>query len=195
MNKELLTYRFKHIPTLESERLILRPMCVSDYEDMYDYAKDPEMTKYLLWSPHPSADYTKAYLKFVSKRYKSGDFYDWAVVEKSSGRMIGSCGFTSIDVDNRKGEIGYVINRKFQQKGYGSEAAETVLGFGFYDLDLNRIECKIMKENEASFKLAQKLGMTFEGYMRDFMYVKGQYRNIGICSILKEEFLEKHTTE
>ena len=188
MNIELLRYKFKHIPKLHTERLVLRPMSVSDYEDMYDYAKSGELTKYLLWSPHPSSEYTKKYLKFVEKRYRMGDFYDWAIEEKSSGRMIGSCGFTTIDIEHRKGEIGYVINPTFHRCGYAVEAAQAIIEFGFYDLDLNRIECRIMKENEPSFKVAKKLGMTFEGYMRDALYVKGSYRTIGMCSILKEEF-------
>ena len=188
MNPELLKYKFKHIPKLHSKSLLLRAMSASDYTDMYDYAKNSELTRYLLWSPHPSAEYTKKYLKFLEKRYRMGDFFDWAIVEKASGRMIGSCGFTSIDIEHRKGEIGYVINPDFQRRGYAVEAADAILDFGFYDLDLNRIECRIMKENEPSFKVAKKLGMTFEGFLRDAMYVKGEYRTIGVCSILKEEY-------
>ena len=188
MNKELLTYKFKHIPTLTTERLELRKMCVSDAVDMYDYAKRREVTKYLLWSPHPSAEYSKTFLKFVSKKYRSGQFYDWALVERSSGKMIGTCGFTSIDIEHKKGEIGYVINPDFWGLGYAPEAALEMLRFGFSELELNRIECRFMKENEASFKVMKKLNMTFEGYMRDAMYVKGEYRTIGVCSILKDEF-------
>ena len=192
MNGEILTYKFKHIPTLCTERLALRPMQVSDYTDMYDYAKRPELTRYLLWSPHPSAEYSKEFLKFVVKRYRAGKFYDWGVEEKESGRMIGTCGFTSIDVEHRKGEIGYVINPDFHHRGYALEAAAEILKFGFLELDLNRIECRFMQGNAPSLKVMEKLGMTFEGYMRDAMYVKGEYRTIGVCSILKEEYKRKY---
>ena len=188
MNKELLTYKFKHMPTLTTERLVLRKMCALDASDMYDYAKRPVVTKYLLWSPHSSAEYSKTFLKFVSKKYRAGQFYDWAVEEKLSGKMIGTCGFTSIDTEHKKGEIGYVINPDFWGRGYATEAASEMLRFGFEVLELNRIECRFMKENEASFKVMKKLDMTFEGYMRDAMYVKGEYRTIGVCSILNEEF-------
>ena len=188
MNRELLTYKFKHLPTLTSDRLVLRKMNISDASDMYDYAKRPELTKYLLWSPHPSAEYSKTFLKFVEKRYRAGQFYDWGVVEKKSGRMIGTCGFTSIDIEHKKAEIGYVINPDFQRLGYAPEAASAVLEFGFSELELNRIECRFMRENEASLKVMKKLGMTFEGYMRDAMRVKGEFRTVGVCSILKEEY-------
>ena len=188
MNQELITYKFKHIPVIVSDRLFLRPMKLSDYNYMYDYAKRPELTKFLLWSPHPSLEYSKSFIKFVQKRYRAGQFYDWAIEEKESGRMIGTCGFASIDVENRKAELGYVINPDFQHRGYAHEAATQILNFGFAELELNRIECRFMQGNEASFKVMKKLGMTFEGYLRDAIYVKGEYRTIGMCSILKEEY-------
>lgn len=188
MNQDLLIYTFKHIPTLESDRLILRPMRVDDVQDMYDYAKRSDLTKYLLWSAHQSQAYTKEYLKYVVKRYKAGAFYDWAVVEKSSGRMIGTCGFTSIDIEHRRAEIGYVINPDFQRNGYAPEAARIVLEYGFSVLELHRIEARFMKDNEASLKVMRAVGMSFEGYLRDSMLVKGEYRTIGVCSILKDEY-------
>ena len=191
MNQEFINYKFKHMPTLTTERLVLRQMRVSDYEDMYDYAKRSELTKYLLWSPHPSSEYSKTFLKVVMKRYRAGQFYDWGIEEKESGRMIGTCGFTSIDIEHRRAEVGYVINPDFQRRGYAPEAAEEVFKFGFSELDLNRIECRFMQGNYASLEVMKKLRMTFEGYMRDAMYVKGEYRTIGVCSILKEEFEKK----
>ena len=191
MNAELLKYTFKHMPTLECERLVLRPMRVTDAPDMYDYAKRDELTKYLLWLPHPSPSYSKEFLKFVVKRYRAGDFFDWAIEEKESGRMIGTCGFASIDIENKCGEIGYVINPDFQHRGYAPEAARAVIKFGFDELSLHRIQCRFMQENEASFKVAKKLGMTFEGYLRDAIYVKGVYRTVGYCSLMRNEFKSK----
>ena len=188
MDIETIRRLFKNIPTIECERLILRSIKISDAEDVYDYSKRQDLTRYLLWSPHPYIAYTKEYLKYVVKQYRAGNFYDWAVVEKESCRMIGTCGFTSIDVDNRSAEIGYVLNPDFHRRGYAPEAARAVIEFGFRELDLNRIQCRFMKGNDASLKVAEKLGMTFEGYLRDLLYVKGAYRTVGFCSILRDDF-------
>ena len=188
MDDENISRIFKNMPTIECERLILRPIRVSDAEDVYDYSKRRDLTRYLLWQPHSHIGYTKEYLKYVVKQYRAGTFFDWAIEEKSSGRMIGTCGFASIDTRNRSAEIGYVLNPDFHRRGYAPEAAEAVLDFGFRMLDLNRIQCRFMKGNDASLKVAEKLGMTFEGYLRDFLFVKGVYRTIGFCSILREEF-------
>ena len=116
------------------------------------------------------------------------DFYDWAVIERAGGHMIGTCGFTSIDVPNDVGEIGYVLNPDHHGKGYGTEAASCVMRFGFETIGLHRIEAKFMQGNAASLHVMEKLGMQFEGYRRDGMLVKGRYRTVGICSILKEDF-------
>ena len=188
MKKETVCSVFSKIPTVYTDRLILRRMKQTDAEDMFDYAKRQDVTKYLRWYPHQSVKYTSDYLRYVSARYNLGDFYDWAVVEKKSGKMIGTCGFTSFDLPNDSAEIGYVLNPDFHGLGYATEAAAKVIEFGFTTLDLHRIEARFMKENTASLRVMEKLGMTLEGYRRDGMLIKQQYRTIGVCSILKHEW-------
>jgi len=188
MNREEILQRFSNMPTLKTERLTLRPLRVSDAEDMYRYAKNGDVTTYLLWQPHPSLSYTEQYLRYIEKRYRLGEFYDWAVVDNQSGRMIGTCGFTRFDFPNDVGEIGYVLSPEMHGRGFGTEAASRVLAFGFEELRLHRIEVKFMEGNLASLHVAEKLGMTFEGYRRDGMLVKGKYRTIGMSAILAEEF-------
>lgn len=188
MKRERICQIFSDLPRLQTERLLLRRMLVSDAEDMFRYAEREDVTTYLLWSPHPTKGYTADYLRYLQGRYSLGEFYDWAVVEKESGRMIGTCGFTRFDFPHNCAEIGYVLNPDYHGRGYGTEAAARVLRFGFEVLELHRIEAKFMQGNEASLHVMEKLGMTFEGYRRDGMLVKQAYRTIGVCSILRHEF-------
>ena len=188
MKKEKIFKVFTNIPTLHTERLSLRAMHPIDAEDMYDYSRRPAVTKYLLWTEHKNVGYTKDYLFYVGTRYALGDFYDWAIIDLESRRMIGTCGFTRIDAANDCAEIGYVLNPDFHGKGYATEAVKKIIDFGFSELSLNRIEARFMKGNEASLRLMQRVGMTFEGYMRDLIFVKGSYRTVGISSILKSEY-------
>ncbi len=187
MKQDKLKKIFANIPTLKTERLTLRPMRTSDAYDMYEYACRDDVTEYLLWSPHPSVGATHEYLAYIQERYKRGEFFDWAVTLSDSGKMIGTVGFTRIDTQHNVGEIGYVLNPEYHRRGYGSEAAARVLEFGFSTLNLHRLEARFMMGNTASLHLMEKLGMTFEGYRRDSMLVKGKYRTIGICSILENE--------
>ena len=104
MKKETLYNIFSKFPTLETDRLILRAMRVSDAPDMYDYARRAEVTRYLLWNPHPDVGYTRRYLEYLSGRYRLGLFYDWALICKEDGRMIGTCGFVRFDYPHNGAE-------------------------------------------------------------------------------------------
>ncbi len=191
MKKEKIYQAFSVMPILTADRLTLRPMHPTDATDMFDYSKREEVTKFLLWSPHRSVEYTRDYLEYIQNRYALGDFYDWAVIERESGRMIGTCGFTRIDAPNNSCEIGYVINPDFSSRGYATEAARCVLDFAFSKLSLHRAEAKFMKGNDASLAVMKKLGMSFEGYHTDAMFVKGSYRTIGVCAVTEEDFVKK----
>ncbi len=184
MNKDATLRTFRDPPEIHTPRLLLRRMLKGDYRDMFAYAKDPLVTKYLLWEPHPNPNYTLRYLAFVQQKYRSGEFYDWAVVHKKDGRMIGTCGFTSFDFKHSTGEVGYVLNPAYWGQGLASEAVKAVVAFGFRELGLHRVCAKFMKGNNQSLRVMEKCGMTFEGYHRDEMYVKGEFRTIGHASIL-----------
>lgn len=190
MNKHFIYNIFSRIPILDTERLILRRMKVDDAEDMFDYARRADVTKYLIWECHADVGYTREYLQFVQKQYEEGEFYDWAIIDRASGRMIGTCGFTSFDDDNNSAEIGYVLNPDFRGRGLMPEAINEILKFGFLRLNLNRIEAKYMEGNDASRRVMEKCGMSFEGTHRSSMYIKGSYRTVSVCAILRDEFLE-----
>lgn len=188
MKKDILYRLFSHIPTLETDRLILRGMRVSDTEDMFAYARRPSVTQYLTWNPHTDPAETREYLTYVGQRYRTGDFYDWAVVDRESGHMIGTCGFTSFNCPHDTAEIGYVLNPAYQGKGLATEAVRRVLDFGFDELGLHRIEAHFMEGNDASRRLMERVGMTFEGYARESMWIKGRFCTIGTCAILRYEY-------
>ena len=188
MRKESIYRIFSKIPTLETDRLILRKMLVSDAEDVYAYSCRDDVTEFLTWTPHPTPAYTADYLRYLGQRYSVGDYFNWAVVEKKSGRVIGSCGFTRFDFPNDSGEIGYVFHPDFGGRGYATEAAREVLRFGFVALKLHRIEAKYLKGNERSGLLLERLGMSFEGERREAMLVKGAYRTVGTYSMLVREY-------
>ena len=191
MKKETIYKLFSNIPTLETERFILRKITLDDTDDMFEYAKNSAVTKYLTWSPHPDKAYTFEYISYLQNRYKTGDFFDFAIVYKNSGKMIGTCGFTRFFFPHNGAEIGYVLNPDYFGNGIATEVVGRIIKYGFENLALERIEGKFMIENEASRRVMEKNGMIFEGVRRKGMLIKGIYRNIGTCAIIKEDFFEK----
>ncbi|MBQ6702486.1 MAG: GNAT family N-acetyltransferase [Clostridia bacterium] len=192
MQKDTVYRTFKRIPSIETDRLILRKLKVADFEDMYEYSKSDEVTKYLLWRSHPDEQYTRDYLKYIQSRYRAGDFFDWALEHKESGKMIGTCGFAKLDYDNNSAEIGYVINPAFWHKGYASEAVKKVIDFGFHTLNLHRIEARYIVGNEFSRKVMEKCGMIFEGIHRSSLMVKDSFVSVGYCAITADDYISNY---
>lgn len=191
LNKDKVYKLFKHIPTLKTERLTLRKMKVTDAADMYEYSKDPNVTKYLLWESHADISQSLEYLRFLQDKYRAGNFYDWAIVFRENNKMVGTCGFTTLDFSNNSAEVGYVLNRQYWGNGIAPEALNAVIRFGFLELNLHRIEARYMAENLQSRRVMEKCGMTFEGIKRSSMFVKDNYRDIGSCSILSDEYINR----
>lgn len=191
-------FTFEYLPTMKTTRLTLREMKMRDSADMYEYSRLGEVTQFLLWREHPNEAYTKACLKRIRRHYRDFSYYDWAIIYNGTGhddaldsyrgRMIGTCGFASIDEENRVGELGYVLNPGLRGNNIIVEAAMAVMSYGFNELGLNRIEAKYIIGNAASRRVMDKLGMKYEGTMRSSMLIKGLYRDIGLCAILKSEF-------
>ena len=142
----------------------------------------------MLCRPHPSPEESRQYVYSVKKYYTKKEFFDWALEHKESGRMIGTCGFSRIDETNLCAELGYVLNRVYWGQGLAVEAAREVIRIGFEVLSFNRIEARYMVENQASARVLEKLGFTFEGVHRKSIFVKGQFRDIGYYALLKEDY-------
>ncbi len=183
---------FLNLPELNTQRLLMRKMLPCDCDDMYEYASSDEVTRYLLWQPHLTVGVTRLFLQSLQREYSKGRHREWALVCRENNKMIGTCGFTRIDEENKIAELGYVLNPSYWGQGYACEAAEMLISIAFDYLGMQRVEIRYMEENQASRRVGEKCGMTFEGVLRHFMLVKGEYRNIGICSILREEYYEKH---
>lgn len=179
---------FRTIPTLETPRLSLRKILPEDEEDMYEYSKDPETSKFLLWEPHNSRDFTRAHLKYLQVQYQKASFFDWALVLKETGKMIGTCGFTEIYEREKRAEIGYVIAPIFHRQGYAPEALRRVMEYGFDSLGLLSLSGRLMEDNKASEKVLTRLGFQPDESKRESIYKRGKKQRILTYTLTKEEY-------
>ena len=177
-------FDFINIPTLYTDRLILRRLKRSDVDDVYEYSSDPAVSQYLMWSPHSKKAVSRRYLKDITKKYKTAEFYTWGI--EFEGRIVGTVGFNSFNLEYNSAEVGYVISSKYWRLGFATEALRRILKYGFLELNLNRIEIRYMSQNTASLRVAEKCGLRLEGVMKDGIFVKGSYRDVGIAAITRE---------
>jgi len=154
--------------TLETERLLLRRFVADDAQEMFEnYASDDEVTRYLTWQPYKSVDETRDWILGLIDSYEGDENYLWAIVLKDSDTLIGSIGI-KITATHFRGEIGYVIGRKYWNKGFMTEALNAILEFGFKELGITRIQACHHTENIASGKVMQKAGMQYEGCLKSW---------------------------
>ena len=179
---------FSNLPTLETPRLIMRPLTMRDAKDVYDYSKDAEVARFVLWDAHESIAQTRAYLRFILRQYRNGEPASFGIVLKATGQVIGTIGFMWLNTENRAAEVGYSLSRAYWNQGLMSEALDKVLAFSFNFLKLNRVEAQFDIRNPASGKVMLHCGMKPEGTMRQRIYNKGRYVDVEIYAIVADEY-------
>lgn len=177
---------------LQTDRLILRKINLDDIQDIFEYAKDEEVVKWVTWPVHKSIEDTKKYINFILDGYEKNKHLAFVAERKEDKKVIGTVGFAEFFVDHDKAEIGYTFGAKYWGKGYATEAAKKIIEFGFNELGLNRIQAYVFAQNEASKKVLKKSGMQFEGAPRQAFKKDGKYLDLELYAILKSNFEKKN---
>ena len=181
---------FAKLPVVTTADLLLRPMKISDAADIFRYASDPEVARYVLWEPHRSLSDTRAYIRYIRSLYRHGMPSSWAVVHRPSSSVIGSIGFMGYSPVHHAAEIGYSFSREYWNLGYATQALSAVIRTAFRSLpDLNRIEAQHDIRNPASGRVMEKCGMKKEGILRGRLYNKSEYVDVALYAVLRNDLL------
>ncbi|MDP4220594.1 MAG: GNAT family protein [Bacteroidota bacterium] len=183
-----------HPPTIETERLILRPLTLEDAEAVYTYGSDPEVTKNVSFDTHKSIEDSITFLRKILDSYSKGiDPASLGIVTKASSNLIGTIGYLNWNADQKRIEIGYAIAQPYWNKGYVSEAARALIDYLFRNSELERIEAICRVPNVGSARVMEKAGMTFEGILRKRVFFKGELHDMKMYSLLRDEWQGKNS--
>ena len=185
-----------HIGTqiIETERLMLRRFQIEDAEQMFNnWAADPDNVKYLSWSAHKNVSETIKIIESWVNNYNSANYYQWCITVKDTGEVIGGISVVMMTEDAECCEIGYVLSKKFWNRGIMTEALNSVLEYLFNKVNFHRIQLRHDTENVASGKVMLKNGLKREGLLRKSeKSPQGKWRDMVIYSILRDEFKERN---
>jgi RimJ/RimL family protein N-acetyltransferase len=181
---------FSSIPRNFTTRdLHLRPSNATDAESMFTMLSDPESMKY--WCDEPIVDIGAA-VEVLNKDLESdaqGNSMCWAVTLKGHDKMIGKCILFQFNDQNRRAEIGYLLNRKYWRRGLMHQALGAIIDFAFNTLDLHRIEADVDTQNIGSLGLLEKLGFKREGLFRERWFVYNEWQDSVMLGLLKQDWL------
>ena len=175
-------------PTLTTERLRLRSFTLADAPSVQRLAGRREIADTTLTIPHPYGDgVAEDWIEAQASGFEGGRLVTCAVTDAGSGQLVGAVGI-SMDAAHAVAELGYWIGVPFWGRGYATEAARALTGFGFEELQLNRVQARHLVRNPGSGRVMQKLGMRYEGTLRQALKKWGRFEDVAIYAVLAAEW-------
>lgn len=168
---------------LRTERITLRPWRPTDARAVYEYARLPEATKYMLFDTHRSIQDA---IDFVATAPTS-PYRGYAVTIGDDDVAMGGCGLHPAP-EHKKSELGYILHPVIWGKGYATEIVRELIRHGFEDLGFERLYARADERNIGSWRVLEKSGMEREALMRHDMILRGKPVNHYLYAILKSEW-------
>jgi RimJ/RimL family protein N-acetyltransferase len=173
---------------MTGKKCYLAPIDVNDVEKYTEWLNDLEVAKNLILYSHViSLENEKVFLGKLSKEHT------YSVIDNETNELIGNCGFGSIDHLNQTAEVEIFIgNKKYWNKGFGSEALVLLMDYAFKALNLHNIFLRVYSFNERAKKSYEKIGFKLIGKYREALLRNNERHDIILMDILNKEFYQKN---
>lgn len=178
----------KHLgtKTLETDRLVLRKLKLSDAEPLfYGLRNQPE---FLYYTNKERID-LKEQLEIFSgldEKYKNQEYYNWVIELKETKDLVGMINF-HVDNRNESVEFNYATDNRFWGRGIMTEALNAVTKFALEEMHVNRIQGGCVISNLASKRVIEKCGYEFEGVLKSYVKLRDGYHDMNMYSIINKE--------
>jgi RimJ/RimL family protein N-acetyltransferase len=178
----------KERPSIETERMLLRPFKLSDANDVQRLAGDRAVADTTLNIPHPYKDgMAEEWISTHQPKFEAGELLNFAILLRTSSELVGAIALRIVARFERA-ELGYWIGRPYWNNGYCTEAGRAVLQHGFCVLKLNRIHASHIKRNPASGRVMQKLGMVREGCAPQHAKRWDRFEDLELYGVLRHQW-------
>lgn len=180
-------------PVLHTERLLLRAVTPGDAADMFRIMRDPRVTRYFGSAPMVSLNEAAQRIDRINLAWQEQAGVRWAITQRGSGQLLGTCGYWRLVKPHSWAEIGYELAPEWWGQGIVTEAIGAVLQFGFTTMALHRVEAQIHPANVGSRRVLEKLGFVQEGYFHENYYesAEGQFTDTAVFSLLQATWMRR----
>lgn len=178
---------------LRSPRLLLREFIETDYQALWSYHSDERYQRYYpgseLATDRDTRDLLTRFLFWQTETPRSK--YQLAITLPGSGELIGNVGLRKEFADAAIAETGFELAPERWGQGYATEAAATMLDYGFASLRLHRVHAHCVAGNERSVRVLERIGMSLEGRLRKHVQLNGHWTDVLLYGILASEWQER----
>jgi RimJ/RimL family protein N-acetyltransferase len=173
---------------LETARLHIRPIENKDAVELFEYRSDAITNKFQGFIPKKIEEVFEFIKNNPSEFNIVDSWFQLVIIEKKSKKLIGDIGVHFIDTDKKQVELGITIAKKYQKKGFASEALKEIIYYLFNELGKHRITASIDPENNNSIKLFEGIGFRKEAHFIESLFIDGKWVDDVIYAILKKEW-------
>ena len=181
--------RKNNFPTIDLGDYILREQTSEDAADFFHYYADPIVNKYIVSDIPVSLEEARSEINYWIQVYNNNDGIYFGIARKDTNQLIGSAGLSSYNHRHNRIEASYDLAKEYWGKGIMTLALKAIVKYGFEVMNVNRIEAFSLKENIGSRKVLLKSGFNLEGELKQHRKHNGVYTDIGIFSIVKDDYV------
>ncbi len=175
-------------PILRTQRLVLRPFCLEDAPTVQHLAGARAVADTTANIPHPYPDgAAERWISTHSTRFAAGEAAIFAITLLPSGELIGAIGL-EIAREHARAELGYWVGMPYWNQGYCTEAGRAFVEYAFRTLGLHRVHAAHFRRNPASGRVLQKIGMRYEGRLRQHMRKWDSFEDLECYGLLRDEY-------
>lgn len=172
------------VPLITGEQIFLRHLTFKDAPAVYKLFSDPETMS--VDGGHTMSNLQEAYDLIRFYQPENNTAIRLAVIGKHSGQFFGTAGFHKVEMFHKKAEIGGELDRSVWGKKIGTESARLLIKYGFEQLELHRIEARVLPANSRALALVQQMGFEYEGRLRESENWNNQFVDLLLFSLLKK---------
>ncbi|MBS1729751.1 MAG: GNAT family N-acetyltransferase [Bacteroidetes bacterium] len=181
----MLNLNFHPFPILESERLVLRKMILTDAPQLFELRSAEKTMRFIDKEKIASVHVAQTMIQNMDAQMHQNLAITWGISLPRSPYIIGTIGFWRIEAEHHRAEIGYMLHPDFWNKGYITEALHLVIDYGFSIMKLHSIEARINPQNLASRRVLEKQGFQQEGFFKENYYFNGNFLDTAVFSLLQ----------
>jgi [ribosomal protein S5]-alanine N-acetyltransferase len=175
-------------PVLRTERLVLRQVTESDGEGLFGIFADDEVTEFYAWDRFTDVAQGHELAARTAAQFRQREAIRWGLMLPGAPRIIGTCGYTRWNQENRFALLGYDLARDYWRHGLMSEAVAAVLRFGFEHMALHRVEATVAAGNTASATLLGRSGFQREGVLRGRFLKQETFRDVQMFGLTRADW-------